>query len=143
MRSAPVTVKIECISLAGYSFLIGYLLSEQITHRLEPPILFGLTMAIHFAGLDHLTRGHFPKLYDGALRYALAASVLVGWIAGVVLEVAGASLDLWYSFLAGGIIVIAAVYELPHVHTRKQYWAFVAGAGIFSLLILSLGYYEY
>ncbi len=140
-RSAPAAIKAEVISLAAYNFLVGYLLSEQTTHRAEPALLFGAAMAIHFAGLDYLTRGHFPRLYDGVLRYALAASVLAGWIAGVALEIANASLELWYSFLAGGIIVVAAVYELPHIHSRKQYWAFVAGAGLFSSLILSINYY--
>jgi hypothetical protein len=140
-RSAPAVIRIECISLAGYSFLIGYLLSEQVTHRPEPALLFGLAMAIHFAGLDYLTRGHFPRLYDSTLRYVLAASVLTGWLTGSVLEISNASLDLWYSFLAGGIIVIAAVYELPHIHTRRQYWAFLVGAGVFSLMILLLQSY--
>ncbi len=141
-RSAPVVIQFECISLAGYSFLIGYLLSEHITHRAEPAMLFGLAMAIHFAGLDYLMRGHFPRLYDGMLRYALAASVLAGWLTGVVLEISNARLELWYSFLAGGIIVVAAVYELPHIHTRRQYCAFLVGSGVFSLIILLIKAYE-
>jgi hypothetical protein len=140
-RSAPVVIQIECISLAGYSFLIGYLLSEQATHLPEPAIFFGLAMAIHFAGLDYLTRGHFPRLYDGTLRYALPVSVLAGWLTGVVLEISNISLELWYSFLAGGIIVVAAVYELPHIHTRRQYWAFLVGAGVFSVMILAIQSY--
>jgi len=140
-RSAPVVIQIECISLAGYSFLIGYLLSEQATHLPEPAIFFGLAMAIHFAGLDYLTRGHFPRLYDGTLRYALPVSVLAGWLTGVVLEISNISLELWYSFLAGGIIVVAAVYELPHIHTRRQYWAFLVGAGVFTVMILAIQSY--
>jgi hypothetical protein len=141
-RSAPAVIQFECISLAGYSFLIGYLLSEQITHRTEPAMLFGLAMAIHFAGLYYLTRGNFPRLYDGTLRYALAASVLAGWLTGVVFEISNTSLELWYSFLAGGMIVVAAVYELPHIHTRRQYWAFLVGSGVFSLIILLIKAYE-
>jgi hypothetical protein len=141
-RSAPAVIQFECISLAGYSFLVGYLLSEQITHRTESAILLGLAMAIHFAGLDHLTRSHFQRLYDGTLRYAFAASVLAGWLTGAVLEISDASLDLGYSFLAGGIIVVAAVYELPHIHTRRQYWAFLVGSGVFSLMIFLIKAYE-
>jgi hypothetical protein len=141
IRSAPAVIQVECISLAAYSFLIGYLLSEQATHLPEPAMLFGLAMAIHFAGLDYLTRGHFPRLYDSTLRYALAASVLAGWLTGVVLEISNASLELWYSFIAGGIIVVAAVYELPHIHTPRQYWAFLIGAGVFSLMIFSIQSY--
>ncbi|MBT8441886.1 MAG: hypothetical protein KJO76_05820 [Gammaproteobacteria bacterium] len=139
-REAPVFIKIEYLSLAAYNFLIGYLIAEQVTHRAEPAVLFAIAMAVHFAGLDYLARGHFPKVYDDFMRYASAAAVLAGWVSGVVVEITNASLDIWYSFLAGGIIVIAAVYELPHIHTQRQYWAFVVGAALFSLLILSIGY---
>lgn len=141
-RTAPVFVQVEFLSLAAYNFLIGYLIAEQVTHRPQPAMLFGIAMAIHFVGLDHLARGHFPKLYDDAIRYLLAVAVLAGWVAGVAVEITNASLDIWYSFIAGGIIVIAAVYELPHVHTQKQYWAFIAGATLFSLLIISVEYYK-
>jgi len=142
-RTAPAIVRVEFVSIAIYNFLIGYLLSEQVTHRPEPVILFGAAMTIHFVGLDALVRDHFPRLYDGTQRYAFAAAVFAGWVAGISLEISNASLDLWYSFLAGGIIVVAAVYELPHIHSRKQYWAFVAGAGLFSSLILLIDYYAY
>jgi hypothetical protein len=138
---APVFIKVEYLSLSAYNFLIGYLISEQVTHRPEPAILFGIAMAIHFAGLDYLARGHFPLVYDNAMRFAFAAATLAGWAVGIAVEITNASLDIWYSFLAGGIIVIAAVYELPHVHTQKQYWAFVVGAALFSLLIISIEYY--
>lgn len=140
-RSAPTVIKIEFISLTAYNFLVGYLLSEHITHRPEPAMLFGLAMAAHFAGLNRLTRDHFPVLYDGLLRYAFTAAVLVGWIAGVALEITDVTLELWYSFLAGGIIVVAAVYELPHIRSHSQYWSFVIGAGLFSVMILSIDYY--
>ena len=140
-RAAPAFVKVEYLSLAAYNFLIGYLIAEQVTHRAEPAMLFAIAMAVHFTGLDYLARGHFPKVYDDFIRYASAVAVLAGWVAGVALEITNASLDIGYSFIAGGIIVIAAVYELPHVHTQKQYWAFVVGAALFSLLIISVEYY--
>lgn len=140
-RSAPAAIKIEFISLSAYNFLVGYLLSEHATHRPEPAILFGMAMAIHFAGLNHLTRDHFPGLYDGILRYAFTIAVLAGWIAGVMLEISNVTLELWYSFLAGGIIVVATVYELPHIRSYRQYLGFLIGTVFFSLMILSIDYY--
>ena len=67
--------------------------------------------------------------------------MLAGWVAGVALEISNINLELWYSFLAGGIIAVAAVYELPHVHTRRQYWAFVIGAGVFSAMAFAIQSY--
>ena len=136
--SAPVTVKAEIIFLVGYNFLIGYLLAEQLTHRPEPVLLFALAMAVHVAGIDCLLRRNFQNLYDHMARFALAVSVYAGWLTGVVVEVADATLALFYSLLAGGIIVLAAVYELPHVRTRRQYLFFCIGAFAFSSLVLTM-----
>jgi len=138
LASAPVTVKAETVSLVAYNFLIGYLLAEQLTHRPEPVILFALAMAIHVAGLDCLLRDHFPKLYDRAARFVFAASVYAGWFTGVIIEISDASLALWFSFLAGGIIVVATVYELPQIRSSRQYAFFCAGACGFSVLVLAV-----
>lgn len=136
--SAPVTVKAETVSLVAYNYLIGYLLAEQVTHLPEPVMLFALAMAIHVAGIDGLFREHFPNLYDRAARFVFAASVYAGWFAGAVIEISHATLALWFSFLAGGIIVIATVYELPQIRTARQYAFFCAGAFGFSVLVLAV-----
>ena len=138
LASAPVTVKVEITSLVAYNFLIGYLLAEQLTHRPEPVILFALAMAIHMAGIDCLLRDHFSNLYDRALRFAFTASLYAGWLTGVVVEISDATLALWFSFLAGGIIVVATVLELPKIRSPRQYTFFCAGACCFSVLVLAV-----
>ncbi len=138
--SAPATVTAEAASLAAYNYLIGYLLAEQLTHRAEPVILFALAMAIHVAGLDCLIREHFPKVYDRTARFVFAVSVYAGCITGIVVEIGDATLALWFAFLAGGIIVVATVYELPGIRSARQYCAFCTGVGAFSALILVVEY---
>jgi len=131
-------VKIEIASLAAYNFLIGYLLAEQLTHRPEPVLLFALAMAVHVAGMDGLLREHFQNLYDRAARFVFAAGVYAGWLTGVVVEISDATLALWFSFLAGGIIVSATVDELPQIRSPRQYAFFCAGACGFSVLVLAV-----
>ena len=138
LASAPAIVKAEIASLVAYNFLIGYLLAEQLAHRPEPVLLFALAMAVHVAGIDSLLREHFPNIYDGAARFVFAASVYAGWFTGVVVEISDATLALWFSFLAGGIIVTATVYELPTIRSRRQYAFFCAGACGFSVLVLAV-----
>ena len=140
-KSAPGSVKIECASLLAYNFLIGYLLSEQITHRPEPVILFGIAMAIHIAGINHVFQDHFPVIFVHTMRFALAAGVYAGWTAGVAIEVSDGTLALWYSSLAGGLIVVATVYELPQVRSPRQYGAFLIGMGAFSALVLVIDFF--
>ena len=98
-------------------------------------------MAIHFAGDDSLVREHSPQLYDRSIRFFLTVTVYAGWLAGVMMEIADATLSLWYSFLAGGMIVVATVYELPHIRSHRQYAFFLVGAGIFSALVLAIHYF--
>jgi len=136
--SAPIPIKIEYVSLVAYSFLIGYLLSEQATHRPEPVLLFATAMAIHFMGIDGLLFKLVPNLYGRSMRFMLAASVYIGWLTGAMLEITDATLALWYAFLAGGLIVVATVNELSSIRSRGQYGAFIVGAGVFSALILSI-----
>jgi len=140
--SAPVPIKIEYVSFVTYSFLVGYLLSEQITHRPEPVLLFGAAMAIHFAGIDSLIHKHIPNQYNRSVRFMLAASVYIGWITGVMLEIADATLALWYAFMAGGLVVVVTANELPYIRNRGQYGAFIIGAGVFSVFILAIERYS-
>ena len=135
--SAPVLIKIVYASLVAYSFLIGYLLSEQATHRPEPVLLFGAAMAMHFAGTDGLVYEHDPNYYDRSVRFMFVASVYIGWFTGVLMEISDTTLTLLFAFLAGGLIVVTTIHELPHIQNRKQYGAFVIGAGVFSALVLA------
>jgi len=138
-RSSPAIVKIETVSLGLYNFLIGYLLSEQLTHRPEPVILFAAAMAIHLAGVNFLMREHYRNLYDRSARFIFIIGVYTGWLTGVLIELSDAALAVVYAFLAGGIMVVATVYELPGIRSGKQYVSFLCGTAIFSALVLAIG----
>ena len=139
--SAPVTLKVEIATLMAYNFLIGYLLAEEPTHHPGHSIIFALAMTIHLAGVDWLLRDHFTKLYDQMARFCFAAAIVAGWITGVLLEISDATLALWYALIAGGIIVIATVYEIPKIQSPREYGFFCVGAGVFSALVLAAKYF--
>ena len=140
--SAPATVKLEIASLVAYNFLIGDLLAVEPAHHPVHAIIFALAMAIHLAGVDWLLRNHFTNLYDQTARFAFAAAIFAGWITGVLLEISQATLALWYALIAGGIIVIATVYEIPKIRSPREYAFFCVGAGVFSALVLAAKYFR-
>lgn len=142
LSTAPLRVKFECASLVAYNFLIGYILAEQAVIRPEPVFLFGFAMAIHFAGIDGLFREHFPKLADRSGRYLFSAGLIGGWASGLIFTISPAWLIACYAFLAGGIIVVTTVYELPGIRSPRQYWQFFAGATLFATLILAMDYFR-
>ena len=56
-------------SFCIYAFLIGYMLSEQPTHRIEPAILFAIAMAAHLLGLNYENRRLNPAAFDRYFRF--------------------------------------------------------------------------
>jgi len=139
--SAPTTVRLEILSIVVYNAIIGYLLAEQVTHRPTPVIIFASAMAIHFVGIDSLLREHYKLLFDQVARFAFAAAVYAGWLIGFFGEISDSALAILFSFLAGGIIVLATVYEIPEIRSERQYRPFLVGAGIFSALMLAKDFF--
>lgn len=97
---------------------------------------FGIAMAAHFVGLDHFYRDLQPRLYDTPLRYALAVAIYGGWLLGVVGELPDLVYALLFALLAGGLMVVTAVFELPRVNSARRYAGFCLGAIGFAALIL-------
>jgi hypothetical protein len=136
--SAPLAIKTEVIGLALYSAIVGYMLAEQPTHRVEPSLVFATAMAAHFTGLAHLSHHRYPKLYDGSERYLLVISLLAGWILGLLFEFSGLVYAGMFAFLAGGITIVTMIFELPRMTSGGRYRAFCIGAIAFALVMVAL-----
>jgi hypothetical protein len=137
-REAPTAVKVMALAFPVYNFLIGDLIGVYAMQRGAPAILFGVVMAIHFIGLDHLARTAFTRLYDETLQGLCILALFAGWFTALAMPVQPEVLALDSSFLAGGIILVTTVSELPHVQTRRDFGAFSAGAVIVAGLLLIL-----
>ena len=136
LANLPVTVLIAASSMVVYAFLIGYMLSEQPTHRSVAGIGFAIAMAAHFIGLDHFYRDLQPRLYDTPLRYFLAGAIYIGWLLGIVAELPDLVYALLFALLAGGLMIVTAVFELPRIDSWRRYAGFCFGAIAFAALIL-------
>ena len=130
------------LSMSLYSYLIGYMLAEQPTHRPEPAMLFAIAMAAHVLGLNYEVRRTDTESFDRLFRYFLVLSVVTGWLTGVYLEMSDAVYSLWFAFLAGGIVSAGVATELPRVRTRGSFFIFTAGAVLFCALILLAEAYQ-
>ena len=119
-------------TFAIYNALIGYVLA-----RGEPasPGLFSLAVGFHFLVNDVSLRSDHRESYERVGRWVLVGAVLAGGVAGA----AGALSPAWsgaiFAFVAGGIVLNVLKEELP-ADREARLWAFVAGAAIFSALML-------
>lgn len=121
-------------SFAAYNALIGYLLLHRESS--EPgSLLYFVAMAVHFVVNDHGLRENHKGVYDRLGRWMLAASVLLGWSIGVIVEVSEAFLAVLFAFLAGSVIMNVLKEELPE-ERESSFWAFAAGAALYAVVLL-------
>ena len=126
-------------SFAIYNALIGYLL----LHREEPGLwslalfAFAFAMGVHFVVNDSGLREDHKGAYDRYGRWVLAAAVLAGWVVGLLSEVSEAALAVFFAFLAGGVVMNVLKEELPE-ERESRFWAFAAGAALYSAVLLAL-----
>ena len=138
-RDGSLTAYTSVASLLIYAFLIGYLIGEKWDHGGQPGLIFAVAMALHFLGLNHLAYEEAPHAYLRWLRYQLAGVTVLGWLLGIGTRVSDQVFLMGFSFLAGGIIVVAMSVELPRLRPQsRDFGAFLAGmAALTSLLLVA------
>ncbi len=122
-------------SLAVYCFMVGYITT---TRKMVSPLelaLFTMAMCVHFAGLASLLEEQSSRVYASVTRYVLAASVIVGSVVGIIIDITLMYRALLYAFVSGTVVVVAAAYELPRLRSRNEFPLFAAGAASFAVIM--------
>lgn len=97
----------------------------------HPAYLLALLGMVVFYGLRHDHKMRYRR-YG---RWLLGAAVIVGWAIGAVTRVHAAVIASLFGFLAGGVILNVLKEELPQ-ERASRFWAFGAGAGAYTVLLL-------
>lgn len=125
-------------SMCLYALFIGYMLAEQPLYRPEPALLFGLAMATHFLGLHHELMHERPQFYNDVVRYLLMGSTALGWLGSVFYTISQPVYALGFAYIAGGIVAVGAISDLPRVKSAPAFAAFLTGALGYSILLLAI-----
>lgn len=137
LQSLPSKQKIKWPLISGYilfNFFIGVTLSDSANPEIQPLTLFTIAIGLHYFIRDHVAKiAHKPSMMWG-LIFALG----IGYLIGYMTQVSVAVTAIGISFVAGGILLNTFQYELPKKETKGYFW-FVAGALIYTGLLLSLG----
>lgn len=123
---------------AFYNALIGYLLTSRDIPGFSSLLAFSIAMAFHFLTNDHSLREHHKQVYHDRGRWLLAAAVLFGWVAGLIVDAGEAVVGVIYAFVAGGIILNALKEELP-TDRESRFLPFAAGAAGYAALLFLAG----
>jgi hypothetical protein len=119
---------------AAYSALIGYLLVERAERGSVALAVYGLAMALHFLIVDHSLREEHGRIYDRGGHWVLAASVLVGWMAGAATPLSEVVFARLFAVLAGGVVITSLKAELPG-EREGRFWPFCLGAVAYAVLL--------
>jgi hypothetical protein len=121
---------------ALYSFVIGYMLVSRQADGWSSLGLFLVAMALHLTVVDHALAREHGSAYDTLGRWVLAASVVVGWLAGATLQIPEIAVSRLFAFVAGGVVMTAANEELPREKVGRFGW-FVLGAVVYGAVLLA------
>jgi hypothetical protein len=120
---------------AAYSALIGYVLVREPRSQPLALTFYTCAMLLHFLGIDHVLDHDYGSAYQARGKWALAAATGAGCLLGFLAKIPDRYLAMMMGFIAGGVVVNSMVMELPK-EKEGRFWAFCAGAFVYSLLLL-------
>jgi hypothetical protein len=123
-------------SYALYNVLIGYLLLHREETDLHGLVVYAVAMGLHFVVNDQGLREHHGEAYDRVGRWLLAAAPVLGWAAGLAVEVSPLALAALFAFLAGGVVLTVLKEELPE-ERQSRFSAFLLGTTAYAALLLA------
>jgi hypothetical protein len=123
-----------------YTWLITYLM-VMTGKGLVGLGLFAAALGLHIAPITNRLRSEYPAVYQHRGAILLALSCLAGWACGLTLNIPDPVVLDMVAIVAGGVIVNAAIAELPK-EREASYWSFVTGAVSYTALLLVLSRYE-
>jgi hypothetical protein len=118
------------VGMCVYSGLIGDMVATHESRPL-PLALFSTALALHLLGLNLSLHEHLSRSWNW-LRTLLSTSLFLGWLVGVVSPISPPIHALVSAYLAGGIVILVVLIELPE---KRRPGAFIAGALTFAVLL--------
>jgi hypothetical protein len=103
--------------------------------------VFAIAMGLHLAPITNRLRSEHPAAYEHRGAMLLCLSSLAGWFCGVTLKLPAPLVLDMAAIVAGGVIVNAAIAELPK-EREASFWSFLVGAAAYAALLLTLSHFE-
>jgi hypothetical protein len=131
------------LHIAGFAFYT-WLITFQIGRTgkgLVALCVFAVAMGLHIAPITNRLRSEHPAAYEHRGAFLLALASLAGWACGVTLNLPAPLVLDMAAIVAGGVIVNAAIAELPR-ERHASFWSFLAGAVAYTALLLTLSHFE-
>ena len=138
--AAPWQPWVHIGGFALYAWLLTYLMVWSGKSSLAL-CLYAVAMGMHIFPITSNLSSHYQAVYDRRGAYLPALASLAGWASALTLKIPNLILFNLFAFVAGGVVVNAAMAELPK-EGEGRYWSFLAGATVYTALLLLLSHFE-
>ena len=120
-----------------YVFLLTYVLMEDSNVTPSETIPYAIAISFHFLAVDHSLAHSMGSRYTNFGRFALAGAALLGWGAGLLLDLSDLTIALLLAFISGGVIMNSVVMELPTERDGRLF-PFVLGSLLFGTALMTV-----
>lgn len=127
-------------SFALYTWLITFQIG-RMGGNVASLCVFALAMGLHLAPIANRLRGEHSAVYEHRGAILLAISALAGWASGLALDLPSLLVLDMTAIVAGGVIVNAAIAELPK-KGEASFWSFFFGVVGYTALLLALSHFQ-
>jgi hypothetical protein len=125
----------EIAGYTSYSLLLGYLLLHREDKTILSLALFVVAMSLHLFVVDNELDEKFQIRYRKHGRILLASGLFAGWGLGAIDAFPAPFTSRMFAFVIGGVVITAA-REGCRPEGSGPFWWFVAGAALYSALLL-------
>ena len=139
-RAAPWQAWVYIGGFAVYAWMLTHIMVWKF-HDTPALCLYGVAMGMHIFPVACHLRSHYQATYDRRGAFVLALAVLAGWATGRGLAIPTPILVNVVALVAGGVIVNSSIAELPKAGEGRR-WPFLAGALLYTALLLLLSHFE-
>ncbi len=120
---------------ALYTWLVTYLLVNNIDEKTVPILLYSFAMGLHLFSIDHALRREHGSTYAGMGKNILAAAALLGWVVGMLVKLPIFTVVSLLGFISGAVIMNSMIMELPSEKEGK-FFPFLFGGIFYAFLLL-------
>lgn len=123
---------------ALYTWLVTYLLVNNIEENTVPILLYSFAMGLHLFSIDHSLRREHGSMYASIGKNILAAAALLGWIVGMLFKLPIFTVVSLLGFISGAVIMNSMIMELPS-EKEGRFLPFLLGGIFYAGLLLLIG----
>ena len=123
-----------------YNIMIAYIITQRPGEGLINITLITFGLMLHFIVVNVSAYEKYGELFEKYMRWSSAVGLMAGWVLGLKIDLPEVITITIFSVIGGMITYIALKRELPQTGHRAPLH-FLAGAVIYSLIILGIPYF--